>query len=410
LISKFSELPISQYLQEQLSTLNFHTPTPVQSSAIPVALSGKDLLATAQTGTGKTLAFLIPLAERLLETRAAGIHALVLVPTRELAMQVELQYDQLRGKKLRKAALVIGGAAERQQIAALRTANLVIATPGRLEDFLQRKLVKLSGTQVLVLDEADRMLDMGFLPAIRRITDVLPKQRQTLCFSATLDPAVAHIVSDFVRNPLRVALGSTSKPVASVKLQAFEVPTNQRLALLTRLLGAEDGRCLVFVRTKRGADRLTRQLRKQGFSAGMLHGDRSQSQRNAALGDFQNGTVPILVATDVASRGIHVDNVAHVINYELPNMAEDLIHRVGRTGRIGATGTASVFVTHQDRSEFRTMERTLGLQMERMRVDGDLAVEERSGPVVVEGAPVQVMPGSKMVRLPGEVLQRYAAV
>jgi ATP-dependent RNA helicase RhlE len=410
LISKFSELPISQYLQEQLSTLKFHTPTPVQSSAIPAALSGKDLLATAQTGTGKTLAFLIPLAERLLETRAAGIHALVLVPTRELAMQVELQYDQLRGKKLRKAALVIGGAAERQQIAALRTANLVIATPGRLEDFLQRKLVKLSGTQVLVLDEADRMLDMGFLPAIRRITDVLPRQRQTLCFSATLDPAVAHIVSDFVRNPLRVALGSTSKPVASVKLQAFEVPTNQRLALLVRLLGAEDGRCLVFVRTKRGADRLTRQLRKQGFSAGMLHGDRSQSQRNAALADFQDGSVPILVATDVASRGIHVDNVAHVINYELPNMAEDLIHRVGRTGRIGATGTASVFVSHQDRSEFRTMERTLGLQMERMRVDGDLAVEERSGPVVVEGAPVQVTPGSKMVRLPGEVLQRYAAV
>jgi ATP-dependent RNA helicase RhlE len=410
LISKFSELPISQYLQEQLSTLKFHTPTPVQSSAIPAALSGKDLLATAQTGTGKTLAFLIPLAERLLETRAAGIHALVLVPTRELAMQVELQYDQLRGKKLRKAALVIGGAAERQQIAALRTAHLVIATPGRLEDFLQRKLVKLSGTQVLVLDEADRMLDMGFLPAIRRITDVLPRQRQTLCFSATLDPAVAHIVSDFVRNPLRVALGSTSKPVASVKLQAFEVPTNQRLALLVRLLGAENGRYLVFVRTKRGADRLTRQLRKQGFSAGMLHGDRSQSQRNAALADFQDGSVPILVATDVASRGIHVDNVAHVINYELPNMAEDLIHRVGRTGRIGATGTASVFVTHQDRSEFRTMERTLGLQMERMRVDGDLAVEERSGPVVVEGAPVQVTPGSKMVRLPGEVLQRYAAV
>jgi ATP-dependent RNA helicase RhlE len=410
LISKFSELPISQYLQEQLSTLKFHNPTPVQSSAIPAALSRKDLLATAQTGTGKTLAFLIPLAERLLETRAAGIHALVLVPTRELAMQVELQYDQLRGKKLRKAALVIGGAAERQQIAALRTANLVIATPGRLEDFLQRKLVKLSGTQVLVLDEADRMLDMGFLPAIRRITDVLPRQRQTLCFSATLDPAVAHIVSDFVRNPLRVALGSTSKPVASVKLQAFEVPTNQRLALLVRLLGAEDGRCLVFVRTKRGADRLTRQLRKQGFSAGMLHGDRSQSQRNAALADFQDGSVPILVATDVASRGIHVDNVAHVINYELPNMAEDLIHRVGRTGRIGATGTASVFVSHQDRSEFRTMERTLGLQIERMRVDGDLAVEERSGPVVVEGAPVQVTPGSKMVRLPGEVLQRYAAV
>ena len=408
MIQQFSELPISKYLQEQLSTNNFRTPTPIQSSAIPAALSGKDLLATAQTGTGKTLAFLIPVAESLLQNRGTGVHALVLVPTRELAIQVEQQFNQLRGKKLRKAALVIGGAREGQQIAALKTAQLVIATPGRLEDFLGRKLVKLSGIQVLVLDEADRMLDMGFLPAIRRIAGTLPKNRQTLCFSATLDPAVAHIVGDFVQNPLRVALGSTSKPVDSVKLQAFEVASNQRLALLQRLLKEEDGRCLVFVRTKRGADRLARQLRKAGFDAGMLHGDRSQSQRNAALASFQNGTTPILVATDVASRGIHVDAVAHVINYELPQLAEDLIHRVGRTGRIGATGTASVFVTHQDRSEFRVIERTLGLKMERMLVDGELAIEERSGPVHVQGAPVPVMPGSKMVRLPGEVLQRYA--
>jgi len=409
LISQFSELPLSQYLQERLSSNNFTNPTPVQSSAIPAALSGKDLLATAQTGTGKTLAFLLPLAERLLETRIAGIQALVLVPTRELAIQVEQQFEDLRGKKLRPAALVIGGASEKQQIAALKTAQLVIATPGRLEDFLRRKLAKLNGVQVLVLDESDRMLDMGFLPAIRRIVDTLPRKRQTLCFSATLDPAVAHIVSDFVQNPLRIAFGSTSKPSTSVRLQAFEVASNQRLALLQRLLAAEDGRCLVFVRTKRGADRLTRQLRKAGFNAGMLHGDRSQSQRNAALADFQEGTVPVLVATDVASRGIHVDDVAHVINYELPQMAEDLIHRVGRTGRIGATGIASVFVTNQDRAEFRTIERTLGMQIERMRIDGELAVEERSGPVVVQGAPIAV-PGSRMVRLPGEVLQRYATV
>jgi len=409
LISQFSELPLSQYLQERLSSNNFTTPTPVQSSAIPAALSGKDLLATAQTGTGKTLAFLLPIAERLLETRAAGIQALILVPTRELAMQVEQQFEDLRGKKLRQAALVIGGASEKQQIASLKTAQLVIATPGRLEDFLRRKLAKLSGVQMLVLDESDRMLDMGFLPAIRRIVDMLPQKRQTLCFSATLDPAVAHIVADFVQNPLRIAFGSTSKPVASVKLQAFEVASNQRLALLQRLLAAEDGRCLVFVRTKRGADRLTRQLRKAGFNAGMLHGDRSQSQRNAALADFQEGTVPVLVATDVASRGIHVDDVAHVVNYELPQLAEDLIHRVGRTGRIGTTGTASIFVSLQYRAEFRSIERTLGLQIERMRVDGELAVEERAGPVVVQGAPIAV-PGSRMVRLPGEVLQRYAVV
>jgi len=410
LISNFSELPISKYLEERLSANNFQTPTPIQSNAIPVALSGGDLLATAQTGTGKTLAFLIPVAERLLTIRSAGVHALVLVPTRELAIQVQQQYEQLRGKKLRAAALAIGGASERQQIAALRTANLVIATPGRLEDFLRRGLVKLSTTQILVLDEADRMLDMGFLPAIRRIANSLPRQRQTLCFSATLDPAVAHIVSDFVDNPVRIALGSISKPAASVKLQAFEVASNQRLSLLVRLLNEEDGRCLVFVRTKRGADRLARQLEKQGFSAGALHGDRSQSQRNAALARFQDGTVPVLVATDVASRGIHVDDVAHVINYELPQLAEDLIHRVGRTGRIGAAGVASVFVTHQDRAEFRSLERTLGLKIERMSVDQDLAVEERSGPVVVQGAPTQMAPGSKMVRLPGEVFQRYAAV
>jgi ATP-dependent RNA helicase RhlE len=408
LISNFSQLPISKYLQERLSTNNFQTPTPVQSNAIPPALSGRDLLATAQTGTGKTLAFLIPVAERLLTIRSAGVQALVLVPTRELAIQVQQQYEQLRGKKLRAAALAIGGASERQQIAPLRTANLVIATPGRLEDFLRRNLVKLSTTQILVLDEADRMLDMGFLPSIRRIASSLPRQRQTLCFSATLDPAVAHIVSDFVENPVRIALGSTSKPAASVRLQAFEVASNQRLSLLVRLLNDEEGRCLVFVRTKRGADRLARQLEKQGFSAGTLHGDRSQSQRNAALARFQDGTVPILVATDVASRGIHVDDVAHVINYELPQLAEDLIHRVGRTGRIGAAGVASVFVTHQDRAEFRMLERTLGLKMERMTIDNDLAVEERSGPVVVEGAPVQIVAGSKMVRLPGEVFQRYA--
>ena len=410
MISNFSELPISKYLAERLFANNFHTPTPVQSDAIPAALSGRDLLATAQTGTGKTLAFLIPVAERLLTVRSAGVQALVLVPTRDLAIQVQQQYEQLRGKKLRPAALAIGGASEHQQIAALRTANLVIATPGRLEDFLRRNLVKLNMTQILVLDESDRMLDMGFLPAIRRITNSLPRECQTLCFSATLDPAVAHIVSDFVENPSRVALGSTSKPAASVKLQAFEVASNQRLSLLVRLLNHEDGRCLVFVRTKRGADRLARQLEKQGLSAGTLHGDRSQSQRNAALARFQDGTVPILVATDVASRGIHVDDVAHVINYELPQLAEDLIHRVGRTGRIGAAGVASVFVTHQDRAEFRMLERTLGLKMERMSVDDDLPVEERSGPVVVQGAPVQIMPGSKMVRLPGEVFQRYAVV
>ncbi|HET9742362.1 MAG TPA: DEAD/DEAH box helicase [Terriglobales bacterium] len=379
----------------------------MQSSAIPVALEGKDLLATAQTGTGKTLAFLIPLAQQLLDQPRRGIRALVLVPTRELAIQVNRQFDELRGKKLAKAALVIGGASEGQQISALRSAQLLIATPGRLEDFLRRGLADLRSVQTLVLDEADRMLDMGFLPAIRRIVQALPTKRQTLCFSATLDKNVAHVIDEYLRNPVRLALGSTSRPASSVKLQAFEVSSNQRFALLQQLLGKESGRCLVFVRTKRNADRLARKLAKEGFAAGALHGDRTQSQRNAALAAFQNGTVPVLVATDVASRGIHVDDIAHVINYELPELAEDLIHRVGRTGRIGAEGVASVFVCDQERSDFARMERELGLRMQRMKIDANLAIEQRPQPVVVRGAPTPAAPGSKMVRLPGEVLQRY---
>ena len=367
-MQKFSELPISPYTLQRVSDKGFVIPTPVQAAAIAPALAGQDVLATAQTGTGKTLAFLIPIIERLLkQPMTAGIVALVLVPTRELAMQVNEQFNALRGDKLAAGALVVGGLAEAQQLAAIRRgACVVVATPGRLEDFLQRRLISLRGVQVLVLDEADRMLDMGFQPAIRRIAALLPKERQTLCFSATLDSAVQEIVKNYMRQPVRVAIGSARKPAENVRVQAYELAHERKPEALRRLLNRESGRCLVFARTKRGTERLARNLARDGFTATMIHGDRSQSQRTTALAGFQSGRFRVLVATDLASRGIHVQDIAHVINYELPDLAENFIHRVGRTGRAGESGIASTFFTREQRSELQQLERSLGIRMERM--------------------------------------------
>ena len=408
-MQSFSELPISSYTQERLSSLNFSIPTPVQAAAIPQALAGKDVLATAQTGTGKTLAFLIPIIERLLQpTRAdsgkSGIAALVLVPTRELAMQVVDQYNALRGTKLSPAALVVGGLAEGTQLTALRRgARIVVATPGRLEDFLDRRLISFQSLQVLVLDEADRMLDMGFLPALRRIARVLPKDRQTLCFSATLEASVAHLVSDYTRNPVRLAFGSTLKPSENVRVQAFEVDSDRKQETLHRLLSKETGRCLIFARTKRGTERLARNLNREGFAAAMIHGDRSQSQRTAALTGFQQGRYRILVATDLASRGIHVQDIAHVINYDLPEVAENFIHRVGRTGRAGEQGVASTLFGREQRSELHQLERTLGIRMERMQAD-DIPLGKPPR-IQVHIDPAEALALGRMARLPGEILQ-----
>jgi ATP-dependent RNA helicase RhlE len=406
-MKSFSELPISPYTQERLSSLNFSVPTPVQAATIPQALAGKDVLATAQTGTGKTLAFLIPIIERLLRPAPApGIAALVLVPTRELAMQVVDQYNALRGTKLSPAALVVGGLAEGNQLTALRRgARLVVATPGRLEDFLDRRLISFQTLQVLILDEADRMLDMGFLPALRRIARVLPKDRQTMCFSATLEASVAHLISDYTRSPVRLAFGSTLKPSENVRVQAFEVAADRKQETLHRLLSKETGRCLIFARTKRGTERLAKNLNREGFAAAMIHGDRSQSQRTAALTGFQQGRYRILVATDLASRGIHVQDIAHVINYDLPEVAENFIHRVGRTGRAGELGVASTLFAREQRSELHQLERTLGIRMERMVADdAPFARPERRADIDTE-ARSEASSRPRMVRLPGEVLQ-----
>jgi ATP-dependent RNA helicase RhlE len=397
-MTSFSELPLSATLQQRLKASQFHTPTPIQAAAIPHALAGKDLMATAHTGTGKTLAFVVPMIERLLQSPASrSVEALVLVPTRELAMQVHEQFEQLRGRTIPPAALVIGGVAEKRQLDAIRCgARVLVATPGRLEDFLGRRLVDLRNVNVLVLDEADRMLDMGFLPAIRRIVNVLPKQRQTMCFSATLEASVGGLVSDYTRNPVRVALGSTLKPVESVELHAFEVAASDKFDALRHLLRLEKGRTLVFARTKRGTERLAKHLLREGFLAAMIHGDRSQSQRTGALNGFDEGRFKVLVATDVASRGLDIQDVAHVINYDLPTLPEDFIHRVGRTGRAGATGRASTLVCPAELLELRNIERVLKLRMQRKDINADISAERSS-------RPRNTLASRTLQPLPGEV-------
>jgi len=393
-MTKFTELPLSSALQQKLAAAQFITPTPIQASTIPPALEGKDVIGTAQTGTGKTLAFLIPIIEMLQRENPRKAAALVLLPTRELAMQVHEQYENLRSKNMSKAALVVGGLSEKVQIQNLRTCGLVIATPGRLQDFITRRLADLSQIKILVLDEADRMLDMGFLPAIRRILAILPSRRQTLCFSATMEQSVSSLVHEYMRNPVRIALGSVLKPAESAQLRAYEVRPGEKLDTLRQLLYEESGQTLIFTRTKRGSQRLAGDLVRDGFRATMIHGDRSQSQRNAALSGFQEGRFQVLVATDVASRGLHVDDVAHVINYDVPKIAEDFIHRVGRTGRAGSRGRASTLVAGAEVLELRNIERTLKLRIERVQVENS----NRPAKVVKN-----TLPSRTLNALPGEV-------
>jgi ATP-dependent RNA helicase RhlE len=424
-MQSFSELTLSPSLKERLIAANFSTPTPVQAAAIPQALEGKDVIATAQTGTGKTLAFLLPVMEKLAQSTTPGIAALVLVPTRELAMQVVAQYNALRAKQSQPAGLVVGGLPEGRQLDAIRKgARLVVATPGRLEDYLDRRLVSLSGVKTLVLDEADRMLDMGFLPAIRRIVGVLPRERQTLCFSATMEGSMAQLVRDYTKNPVRLTFGSTSKPSENVRLQAFEVSENGKPDMLYNLLDNESGRCLIFSRTKRGTERIAKSLNRQGINAAMIHGDRSQSQRTSALTGFQRGQYRVLVATDVAARGIHVQDIAHVINYDLPDVAENFIHRVGRTGRAGERGVASTLFLREQRTELFQLERQLGIKIERISATGKNAPQKDRAPapadrvsahserVSINREPSSFhsdrnssAPGPRMTPLPGEILQ-----
>jgi ATP-dependent RNA helicase RhlE len=375
-MNTFSEISLSPVLQANLARHNFVQPTAVQTKTISPALAGHDIVATAQTGTGKTLAFVLPLLESLIKNPAAGVSAVILSPTRELAIQTEETFAKMAANTGLRAAVVVGGLSESVQLRAVRKgAHVIIATPGRLCDFLNRKLVNLSGVRVLVLDEADRMLDMGFLPAIQTITKTIPSVRQTLCFSATIEASVARAIETQVKNPVRVTIGSITKPVDSINLHFYEVEQDRKLGLLQHMLKEEQGSFLVFARTKHGADRLAKKLVNGSVKATRIHGDRTQSQRNQALQGFQEGHYRVMVATDVAARGIHVEGIAHVVNYDLPQAPEDFIHRVGRTGRAGAQGTASTFGTRSERADVRNIERKLNIQLIRREVSSEVSRE-----------------------------------
>jgi ATP-dependent RNA helicase RhlE len=400
----FTDFNISEMLQKRLAAANFVTPTPVQAGAIPPGLEGHDVLATASTGTGKTLSFLVPLIERMDASMnsaqgqaqqpqgkngrtKAVIQSLILLPTRELAMQVIDVYSKLLPSAKHDSALIVGGLSEGTQLAQLRKGvRLVVATPGRLEDYLRRREINLSNVEMLVLDEVDRMLDMGFLPSIRRIVGALPKNRQTLCYSATLDANVREIVRDYVKNPVRVEIGSTLKPSERVELRGYHVTSDKKIGLLEHLLNTDEGTYLVFSRTKHGADRIARRLEKNGHDVTVIHGDRSQSQRTSALASFTNGKHRILVATDVAARGIDVSHIAHVVNYDLPGSTEDFVHRIGRTGRASAKGVATTFVLPQERSDVKKMERELKAQFDWREVDSSIQKEERNQPIDIRKA------------------------
>jgi len=385
-MKSFSEFSLSAPLKSNLVKHGFTEPTPVQALAIVPALAGRDVVATAQTGTGKTLAFVLPIIHLISKQPShSGIRAVILSPTRELAIQIHETFAKMAMGTGVRAAVVVGGLNEGSQLQSIRKgAHVLIATPGRLYDFLSRQLVNLGSVRILVLDEADRMLDMGFLPTIKKIMAAIPSDRQTLFFSATIETSVKHLVETHVRNAVRVEVGSTTKPIEQVDLHLYEVEPDRKLGLLEGMLREEAGSFLVFARTKRGADRLSKKLARGGVKTATIHGDRSQNQRNQALRGFQEGYYRVLVATDVAARGIHVEGIAHVVNYDLPQVPEDFIHRVGRTGRAGARGTASTFATRSERADIAHIERALDTRLVRRQVSSDVPREQKqTAPVIV---------------------------
>jgi len=362
----FSELNLCAELRNNLEKNEFVVPTPVQAQAIPPLLEGRDVVATAQTGTGKTLAFAIPIIEALSAVpRSKTVKVLILSPTRELAIQIDAAFRQIAEGTRIRTAVVVGGLSEAGQLKDIKAgAEVVIATPGRLCDYLERRLVDLSETRTVVLDEADRMLDMGFLPSLTFILEKLPSKRQTMLFSATIEKSLAYLVNSYVHDPVRIAIENCAKTASQIDLFCYEVSQGSKFDLLVHLLKKEKGSFLVFVSTKEGADRLSKFLERERYKVICIHGDRSQGQRNEALQGFKDGKYRILVATDVAARGIHVDDIAHVVNYDLPQEPESFIHRIGRTGRAGARGSSWTFAAPLERSDMRNIETLLGAKVQ----------------------------------------------
>src|SRR5687767_3315240 len=362
----FRDLGLHPSLTDRCESLGYVEPTPIQKQAIPLVLQGKNVIATAETGTGKTAAFLLPILQDLEINRKKGSTVLVLSPTRELANQTDAACREFAPKHIRCAS-IIGGAGYKHQLDSIRRgANIIVATPGRLMDFMEQGVLNLSKIDTLVLDEADRMLDMGFLPAIKRINAAIPTDRQTLFFSATLSGEIERIALSLMDDPHYVEVSARGKAAITIEQTAYAVGHQFKMPLLLELLDKEDfDRVLIFTRTKRGADRLAHVLEKRDHRSNRIHGDRSQSQREAALRGFKSGKTRVLVATDVAARGIDIDSVSHVINYDVPVVPEDYVHRIGRTGRAGNKGRAITFLTAAEEHSMRAIERLTGQRVER---------------------------------------------
>ncbi len=363
----FSDLGLSETLVRKCKSLNFNEPTPIQKQAIPVILEGADLIGCAETGTGKTAAFLLPTIQKLASQEKKGVRVLIVAPTRELVSQIEEAYKQFADRNLRCVSL-IGGASMKHQINALRRGvNVIIATPGRLQDHIERGNVSLAKVETLILDEADRMLDMGFLPAIRKILTNVPETRQTLLFSATISNPIKTLAYSIMNSPEVIEVSRQNRTAKTVNQVAYPVATSSKTALLLNLLETNNfEKVLVFTRTKRGADRLAHILSKREMHANRIHSNRSQSQRETALRNFKHGKTRILVATDIASRGIDVDEISHVINYDVPQAAEDYVHRVGRTGRAGNEGKAITLVTPVEEMAMRDIEKLTEQKVKRI--------------------------------------------
>ena len=369
----FSQLGLMPALLDALAHEGYQTPTPIQAQAIPAVLQGHDLLAAAQTGTGKTAAFVLPLLQRLHGQPPRRLpRVLVLTPTRELAAQIG-ESVRVYGRNLKlRSTIVFGGVGHGPQIAALRNGvDILIATPGRLLDHLQQRNADLSGVEHLVLDEADRMLDMGFIRDIRRVLQQLPRERQNLLFSATFSNEIRELAKGLLRAPLEINVAPRNTPAETIRHHATFVPQAQKRALLTHLIrGGDWQQVLVFTRTKHGADRLCRLLERDGLPCAALHGNKSQNARTRALGEFKAGRLRVLVATDIAARGLDIDQLPHVVNYELPNVPEDYVHRIGRTGRAGVTGEALSLVAPEERGQLRDIQRVLKREIETLQVAG----------------------------------------
>lgn len=397
----FAELGLAEPLLRALERANLHTPTPIQANAVPPAMRGRDLIGLAQTGTGKTAAFLLPTLHRMISqpyrVRSKHARALILSPTRELATQIAQTIKLLAGDTKLRQVLIMGGVGYQRQIDRLRGgADILIATPGRLLDLARDGHINLSATQTVILDEADRMLDMGFIHDVRRIMGLLPDERQTLMFSATMAPAVAKLADMTLRNPEKVEIKANSLAVDKIDQMVYHLPTAEKRKQLDALLSERDVRkIIVFTRTKHGANRVVKHLDQSGIRAEAIHGNKSQNARKKTLDNFRSGHLRVLVATDIASRGIDVEDVSHVINFELPNEPESYVHRIGRTARAGAEGTAITLCDEKDRPQLRSIERLL---KHRIRIVGEPLSGPANGPSNSEKNVGQIAPKKRRNR------------